>query len=83
MSRRSAATERMKDAAAAKNPQKPASLIEDDNIRAASRGMPGERAALPPGSLPKQTPDSQGDQNMDPLAPPADARAGRGSPRDG
>ena len=57
-------------APASKNPHKPASLIEDDNIRAASRAMPGSRNALPPGSLPEQTPDSQGDQNMDPVVQP-------------
>jgi len=63
-------------APASKNPSKPASLIEDDNIRAASKAMPGERDALPPGTLPKATPDVQGDQNMDPLVPP-----GSGSPK--
>lgn len=63
-------------APASKNLRKPASLIEDDNIRAASRAMPGSRNPLPPGSLPKQTPDSQGDQNMDPVVQP-----GRGNPR--
>ena len=61
---------------ASKGPHKPASPIEDDNIRAASRAMPGSRDALPPGSLPEQTPDSQGDQNMDPVVQP-----GRGNPR--
>lgn len=49
--------------------------IEDENMRAASRGLPGQRAALPPGSLPEQTPDAQGDQNMDPVIQP-----GRGAP---
>jgi hypothetical protein len=58
------------NAPAAVNPEKPASLIEDDNMRAAARGLPGGRAALPPGSLPEQTPDSQGDQNMEPVIPP-------------
>lgn len=63
---------------ASKNPHKPASLIEDDNIRAASKGMPGERDALQRGTLPKQTPDVQGDQNMDPVVHP-----GRGGPTGG
>lgn len=65
-------------APASRNPQKAASLIEDDNVQRASRGMPGQRDALPPGALPGQTPDAQGDQNMDPVVQP-----GRGSPRGG
>ena len=64
------------DAPASKNPRKPASLIEDENIRAASKAMPGSRNPLPSGGLPEQTPDSQGDQNMDPVVQP-----GRGNPR--
>jgi hypothetical protein len=63
-------------APASRNPHKPASLIEDDNMRSASRAMPGSRDALPPGTLPGQTPDAQGDQNMDPVVQP-----GRGAPR--
>ncbi len=59
-----------------RRPPKPASVIEDENIREAARAMPGQRDALQPGSLPEQTPDSQGDQNMDPVVQP-----GRGSPR--
>lgn len=62
-------------APASRNLEKPASLIEDDNIRSASGAMPGARDALPPGSLPEQTPDSQADQNMDPVVQP-----GRGAP---
>ena len=58
-----------------RDPHKPASLIED-NMRRASRAMPGKRDALPPGTLPEQTPDAQGDQNMDPVVQP-----GRGNPR--
>src|SRR5579863_10388621 len=61
---------------ASRTPDKPASPIEDDNMRNASRAMPGKRDALPPGTLPSQTPDAQGDQNMDPVVQP-----GRGSPR--
>ena len=61
---------------ASRNPHKPASLIEDDNMRSASRGVPGSRDALPPGTLPGQTPDAQGDQNMDPVVQP-----GRGPAR--
>jgi hypothetical protein len=61
---------------ASKKPNQPASVTTtDENIRAASRAMAGTRDALPPGSLPKQTSDSQGDQNMDPVVQP-----GRGAP---
>jgi hypothetical protein len=63
-------------APAPNNPRNPALVIEDENMRAASRAMPGARNALPPGSLPKQTPDSQSDQNMDPVV-----QSGRGNPR--
>lgn len=57
-------------------PNQPASVTTtDENIRAASRAMAGTRDALPPGTLPEQTPDSQGDQNMDPVVQP-----GRGAP---
>ena len=59
-----------------KKPHNVASRIQADNIRAASRVMPGTRDALPPGSLPEQTTDSQSDQNMDPVVQP-----GRGNPR--
>ena len=58
-----------------KKPHNVASRIQHDNIRAASR-VPGARDALPPGSLPEQTPDSKSDQNMDPVVQP-----GRGNPR--
>lgn len=54
----------------------PKPRVAESNIAAASRGMPGRRDTLPPGSLPEQTPDSQGDQNMEPVPQP-----GRGTPR--
>jgi hypothetical protein len=39
--------------------------VEDEIIREADRTMPGERAALPPGSLQRRPVDNQSDEHRD------------------
>ena len=40
--------------------------VLDENIREATREMPGRRAPLPPGTLPGPPPLAQGDQHLPP-----------------
>ena len=40
--------------------------VLDENIREATREMPGRRAPLPPGTLPGPPPFPQGDQELPP-----------------
>ncbi len=44
--------------------------VRDETTRIADRTMPGERAALPPGSLQRRPVENQSDEHRDqPLAP--------------
>ena len=44
--------------------------VQDENRDVANRDMPGKRAALPPGSLPRPKLEPQADENRDqPVAP--------------
>jgi hypothetical protein len=42
----------------------------DQRIRNARDSLPGERDALPPGTLPARPPEPQGDENREPTKPP-------------
>jgi hypothetical protein len=39
-------------------------------LRDARDSLPGERDALPPGTLPEHPPEPQGDENREPTKPP-------------
>lgn len=43
-------------------------------VRDARDSLPGERDALPPGTLPAQPPEPQGDENREPTKPPMPPR---------
>ncbi len=44
--------------------------VEDENVRVANQDMPGQRAALAKGTLPRLSPRPQSDENRDqPVGP--------------
>lgn len=48
--------------------RRPGSVAQ--RVREARDSLPGERDALPPGTLPERPPEPQGDENREPVKPP-------------